>query len=60
MAAGCRFGQHQGIRAFCRREWRPNGPALMPVSIPATAHMFLVEVSEGKRASNKKWDFFNK
>ena len=22
--------------------------------------MFLVEVSEDKKASNKKWDFFNK
>ena len=32
----------------------------MSVSIPATAPMPLVEVSESKRASNKKWDFFNK
>ena len=32
----------------------------MPVSIPATAPMLPVGVNEGKRASNKKWDFLNK
>ena len=38
----------------------PKRPCSGVSFIPATASMLLVEVSEGKRASNKKWDFFNK